>query len=676
MAGLQLGELCLDPTERQAFYAEQLLPLTAIEYGLLELLSQNRERIFSQQMLLAQPGLFDELSTPETVRSHISSLRQKLKQAGAGDLVETVYGLGYRLKSGSIAPAADPVHLPEVDAQDAAKPEQAESLASSTPSPTPDFSQQLAIIWKRHQEKFQQRLNLVEQAITALEANALDEAMRRQAKLETHTMAGSLGSFGLAEATRLARQLEALFEQADLNSAQAEHLLQLFTSLRQELNHVPVEGTIATPAKTKHSRSRLLIVDDDLNLVEQLAKEATAHDMQVEIAANPTEARTLMQQVSDGLRSCPDVVLLDLNFANSAESGFRLLAELAQHHPAIPSVVLTAQESFGDRLRVARLGGKGFLQKSATPTQVLEAIAQVLQQSAMPEAKILVVDDDPQILDVLQTLLQPWGFQLTLISNPQHFWEAMEQTIPDLLILDFEMPDLTGIDLCQVIRNDPRWGNLPILFLSAHTDAATIQQVFTVGADDYVAKPIVGPELISRILNRLERTQILRKLAEIDSLTGVANRRKSNQDLTRLLHLAERQQQPLCLMVFDLDHFKQVNDRHGHDTGDQVLSHVGKLLKQSFRQEDVVARWGGEEFVVGLYGSTQEEGARRLIEVLQSLRQFCFRDSQQQQFQVTFSGGVAEYPKHGTDLKALYHTADIALYQAKAMGRNQVVRSP
>jgi len=142
----------------------------------------------------------------------------------------------------------------------------------------------------------------------------------------------------------------------------------------------------------------------------------------------------------------------------------------------------------------------------------MEAIAQVLQQSSTTEAKLLLVDDDPQLLDCMRTLLEPWGFNLTLLDDPQQFWDTLEQTSPDLLILDIEMPDLSGIELCQVVRNDPRWSELPVLFLSARADAQTVQQVFTVGADDYISKPFVGPELVARILNRLDRTKILRKL--------------------------------------------------------------------------------------------------------------------------------------------------------------------
>jgi diguanylate cyclase (GGDEF)-like protein len=223
------------------------------------------------------------------------------------------------------------------------------------------------------------------------------------------------------------------------------------------------------------------------------------------------------------------------------------------------------------------------------------------------------------------------------------------------------------------VRNDPNWSDLPILFLSAHADADTIYRVFSAGADDFVNKPIAGPELIARILNRLDRTRILRKLAETDGLTGVTNRRKSIQELSRLLRLAERQNQCLCFMILDLDHFRQINEQYGHDSGDKVLSKLGELLKQNFRSEDVVARWGGEEFVLGLYGITKEDGAKRLNIVLENLRQEQFVSFNGTPFQVTFSAGVVQYPQSGVDVQTLYYAVDQVLYRAKSAGRNQVL---
>ena len=310
--------------------------------------------------------------------------------------------------------------------------------------------------------------------------------------------------------------------------------------------------------------------------------------------------------------------------------------------------------------------------KPAFPASILAAVTQVLSQSDIVTAKILVVDDDTQMLNILRTLLEPWGFKLALVHNPQHFWDTLEQYNPDLLILDVEMPQLSGIELCQVVRNDPQWCELPVLFLSVHTDAETVDRVFTAGADDYVNKPIRGPELIARVLNRLQRTQILHKLAETDILTGVTNRRKSIGSLNRLLRLASRQSQPLSFVILDLDRFKLVNDCHGHEAGDLVLRRFGALLKQTFRDEDVVARWGGEEFVVGLYGATGKQTMARLTELLETVQQQEFTGASGEKFQVSFSGGIAEYPENGADLQALYRSADAALYIAKAGGRSQI----
>jgi DNA-binding response OmpR family regulator len=160
------------------------------------------------------------------------------------------------------------------------------------------------------------------------------------------------------------------------------------------------------------------------------------------------------------------------------------------------------------------LGASGFLHKSIPPADILKAVAQVLDQVGPAEAKVMVVDDDVHLLAALQVILQPWGFQVTTLDDPEKFWEVLETTCPDLLILDVEMPGYSGIELCLAVRNDLRWSKLPVLFLTAHSEPETVRQMFVAGADDYVNKPIVQPELIARLLNRLERTQLRHRLAQ------------------------------------------------------------------------------------------------------------------------------------------------------------------
>ncbi|MBU7584600.1 MAG: response regulator [Nostoc sp. TH1S01] len=542
---IEFGALRLDPSSCQITYAGKILPLTAKEYALLELLLRNSRRIFSQSSLLEHLWSFDEIPSENTVRSHIRSLRSKLKKAGAkADLIETVYGCGYRLNTQELDRGNVNKIIETEKPKHSTKADQENSINSQLKQ---QITAQLAGIWQRYQYQYSDRLAIIEQAAQSLLTNTLTEDLRQQAQQQAHTLAGSLGSFGFDNATRLCQNIETILKLPEkLNKIQAEQIRTLLMELK--------------------------------NILEQ----------------NPT---------------------------------------------LIPP------------------------QSGIKPPYLNQ------------KYRLLIVDDDLQTLDILRTILQPWGFTLTLLDDPQYFWDTLEQFIPDMLILDLEMPKFSGIDLCQVVRNDPRWSNLPVLFLSAHRDMQIVQSVFAAGADDYVTKPIVEPELLARVLCRLERSQIIRKFAEIDALTGITNRRKSVQELNRLLHLAERQNQPFYFAVLDLDRFKYINDQYGHDAGDQVLSQLGKLLKQSFRQEDVVARWGGEEFVVGLYGITQQQVLKRLNDFLDILRRIEFTTSNQKNFNVTISGGVAEFPKDGHDVQTLYRSADSALYQAKAAGRDQIFLS-
>jgi diguanylate cyclase (GGDEF)-like protein/PAS domain S-box-containing protein len=165
----------------------------------------------------------------------------------------------------------------------------------------------------------------------------------------------------------------------------------------------------------------------------------------------------------------------------------------------------------------------------------------------------------------------------------------------------------------------------------------------------------------------------LEQQARTDTLTGVANRRGGTRDLERLLSLAERQQQRLSVVLLDLDHFKKINDQYGHAVGDEVLREFGRLLETAFRLTDVVARWGGEEFLIGLHDCSKHEAAKKLNAVLRSQSLGHLPGPTPGGGGPSFSAGVAEYPGDGRDLDALYRAADAALYHAKESGRSRVV---
>jgi len=668
---LQWGDLQLHPKNCEVTFAGNPISLTLKEYQLLELFLRYPDQIFSQGRLIEQLWGQHETPTENAVRAQIKGLRQKLKQAGVQDIIETMYKLGYRLRRPN---------------QEYSNHKEPISLGTATANPTPNqmLSLDLWEIWQECRQSYVDRLTIIEQAITALKTGTLTKEFQHQAEREAHTLIGSLGSFGLSEASQISRQIQQIFKQESvLGNSEIKQLSHLVERLRLKLFEDYTAEKKAEAPENKftlqsNDKSFLLIVDDDLVLAQYLASEAISWGIVAEVATTLQQAKNFI------LKQKPDAVLLDLSFAEIGENGLEFLAELHNSYPEISVVVFTARDQLSDRVQAARLGSKGFLQKPIAPSQVLAAISQTLQKSQQTISKILIVDDDPQILKLLQKFLEPEGYDLILLDKAQNFWDVLERTVPDLLILDVELygcttgnenfpsAELSGFDLCQIIRNDPQWYNLPILFLSAHTDSETVLQGFEAGADDFLHKPIVPTNLLTRVKKRLEQGKI-RRQTELDSLTGVSNRGKSMQDITRLLRLAVRQQQPFSLAILDLDQFKLINDRYGHEIGDRVLNYFGQLLNQSFRMEDVVGRWGGEEFVVGMYGITKANGAKRLDKMLSTFREIKFTDRNGNAFQVTFSAGIAQFIQDGEDLQTLYRAADQTLYKAKTQGRNRVL---
>lgn len=691
---LQWGGLRLDTDSCGVTYCGFLLALTPKEQALLTLFSRNPHRIFSLNNLLESVWRFEDLPHVGAVRPYIKALRQKLRRAGVPEVIETVYGLGYRLKPAETADLSASLVRLEAEAAETELAKAGGVSINQNLMPPDLASLDLTPLWQTVRENYTQRVAAIVSTLRPLQTGPLDPTMRQFITTEVHALAGSLGSFGFQSVTTLCREVEDILRaNADLSSRQVYRLQLSMARIQQTLTQTTPETIPAPPPNTGSlplSQQLLLVVRqaNSSSWVEALTADATGHGVQVSAVDDIACALAAIATTP------PDIVLLELSDTEpptfgTAHNGTahdgtahnsteKLLADLQKIRPSLPVLVLSKQISFETRVKVARLGAAGLLQAPATPAEVIDVAMRVLQKGAPPAAKLLVVDDDPAILKLIEQLLLPWGFRLQLLDNPQHFWEILEQFTPDLVILDVEMPQLSGLDLCQVMRNAPAWSEVPVLFLSAYTGSEMIQKVFSAGADDYMRKPVLAPELVARVLSWLERARIRRLRADIDSLTGVANRRKSTQDLTRLLGLARRQGQLLCLALIDLDYFKRVNDEYGHAVGDRVLRHFGEQLRATFRGEDVVARWGGEEFVVGLYGIGYEESTQRLTQFLHDWQQERFTGNDQpgqsnRSFRTTFSAGIAVYPDHAADLQGLYRTADKALYRAKVAGRNQVL---
>ena len=546
---LTWDRLTLDPRNYEVTYQERLLNLTPKEYALLELFLRYRRRLFSCGAILEHLWTYEDTPSEEAVRTHIKGLRHKLKAAGApADFIETVYGIGYRLKLGdpAIAPTAQLRHQ--------------FSLVKHQSDPAPAvISQPIAVdplqflteIWNRHYDRMLERVATIDRVVSASKDGSLAPEICREAWNCAHTLAGALGTFGLPLGSQVAKQIELLLrENPELTPAQIQQVQSGVAQLRQEIaSKVPAaEPAIVTPP----SPPLLLAISDDRDLVAAL--QSTPSNFETIVATELTPSQ---------IDRSPQAIILDLDCFPRIADGLSALSELGRDYPHLPVLVLSqshpeqtgilernmsanrhrhgaavmppivsvaaagrehrrsraataigpqpansapqATQQLHHRIEVARRGARLFLAKPLPAAQIFGAVDRVLHQARANQARVTIVDDDPLLLEGVSALLARQGMTVTTLSEPSRFWETLEASAPDLLILDLDMPTYDGIELCRAVRTDPGWANLPILFLTAHNAAIASDRVFAAGADDFVAKPASDETLVTRIVNRLER---------------------------------------------------------------------------------------------------------------------------------------------------------------------------
>jgi len=465
---LTWGNLCLDIDSGRVTFGEQLISLTATEYNLLELFLRNPDRIFSRSAILDRLWGFDDAPTDRAINTHIKEIRKKLKAGGlTEEIIETVYGMGYRLKPFSQSTPSDSNNSGSDDTRKNKSPRGEESGIDK--------------VLERFRGVFHQQVAVIAQAKTALLAESLEVELQQAARQEAHKLAGSMASYGYPKGSQLARSAEhLLMKDPPFTAVEITRLSEVVTALQQELAKPPV--TLITSSVPTILCHQVLVVNGNAALTEPLKAESEAWGLRIKIAPNLTVARSRLAL------SSPDVMLIDLSFPGTEEDGLALLRELTELTPQLPVIVLAGRDTLADRLAVSRLGAKQFLHKPATTEEIFRAISRVLAKTQSLQAKVLIVDDDAAVLAHLSALLKPWGLEVITLTEPQRFWEMLLTTSPSLVILDLEMPQVSGLELCRVVRQDIQWGDLPILVVTAHTDAESLQQAFTVGADDFITK--------------------------------------------------------------------------------------------------------------------------------------------------------------------------------------------
>jgi diguanylate cyclase (GGDEF)-like protein len=304
------------------------------------------------------------------------------------------------------------------------------------------------------------------------------------------------------------------------------------------------------------------------------------------------------------------------------------------------------------------------------------------------ECLILIVDDVTHNIRLLDKILDGVGYNTVFANSGKQALEIIGNKASqiDLILLDLMMPEMDGIEVCNILKSNPMYQDIPIIFITADNSAESFATAFKMGAIDYIKKPFDKAELLLRVENQLklnkayaglrksndellEAYALLQQLVTVDPLTGLENRRSLVEFGEVQLKLAQRYNFFFSIMMIDLDYFKKINAIYGHPLGDEILKNIAKILKDSLRNVDHLGRFGGDEFVIILPNTNLKNAVVTAEKVREAIANFK-HNIEEQIIQATVSIGIASYNPLDDDVNQILERADQALYTAKSSGRN------
>lgn len=287
--------------------------------------------------------------------------------------------------------------------------------------------------------------------------------------------------------------------------------------------------------------------------------------------------------------------------------------------------------------------------------------------------KILLVEDSETGAQVIAATLKPLGYELLVAGTAEEGIEIIGRITPDLIISDIILPGIDGYDFCRKVRQRAETRLTPFIFLSCMDQVDEKVLGLQSGADDYLTKPFSPAELVARVTASMTKMEILLNLSNIDGLTGIYNRRHFDERLVQEFKRHSRKDQHFSVVLMDIDNYKEINDNYGHLSGDIVLQEIAKFLRLALREQDIVARYGGDEFAVILPETGKEGAVTVLSRIARDIASRSFPAASGETVpKVTISAGVSSYPVDGLTPEDLVSQADEALYRAKKGGRDQV----
>lgn len=490
-----------------------------------------------------------------------------------------------------------------------------------------------------------------------------------------HGLKGSGATFGFTALSNTAHLLEIFLKAlVQAKSMPTDEQRQQIAALLAELHKdaaMPDDAVVSDVpeqvAVVSGNNRLVYLVDDDVSMGEMLALQLGHYGYEVRFFERPQQMREA------ALKQAPGLIIMDIVFPEGDYAGPEAIIEFAQTSGLhMPVVFLSSRQDLLARLHAVRAGGAAYFTKPVDVSALVDTLDSMTSGLAPEPYRVLIVEDSTALSAFYAFTLQQAGMVVQVVNEPLKLLEPLNDFMPELILMDMYMPEVNGLELARVIRQDAAFVSVPIVFLSGEQNLDKQFEAINLGVDDFLTKPIQPQHLILSAKSRIERFRILRSFMVRDSLTGLLNHTKTKEQLDIEFTRAMRHNRPMAFVMVDLDHFKSVNDTYGHPTGDRVIKSLSRLLRQRLRQSDMVGRFGGEEFAVILTETDSSTAVKLMDEIREAFSRIRQR-SDSQEFSITFSCGIATYPGAANSANELNSLADKALYEAKHGGRNLVV---
>ena len=538
-----------------------------------------------------------------------------------------------------------------------------------------EIQKQLASLRVEFASNLVQRVDQMITDLNSLEGQADPFGSLQDIYRQIHSLSGSAGTFGFNRLSEQSRQLELILKEfinnhSFLDAETTEYLTSSLQKLHNLIDKGPDDDhssdiqleSLPTQRKTER---QVYVVEGEPAQGRKLYLQLNHYGLKTRVFSTTTEAKLALEQ------EVPDALVLDIVPPEGLSAATDLVTSIRHLlKEPIPSLFISSRKDWESRLAAVRAGGTAYLDKPVDVSMLVDHLHRITQRVQREPYRVLVVDDAFELARHYTLVLRQAGMHAELLTEPSCILEKSDDFNPELILLDFYFPGVSGMEIAQVLRQHQTHFSTPIIFLSTETDLDTQLKTLQQG-DDFLEKPILDTHLVSRVELRIERARALSKLMYHDRLTGLLNQITLKRCLEIELAHCQRQGSPLSYIMLDLDHFKQVNDSHGHAAGERVLKSLAHLLRERLRKSDQIGRNGGEKFGI-ILPDTDPDKAYQIIEDLRKRFAQLTYWSDGGEFTCSFSAGIACMSAFGTE-ERLIEAADEALYLAKEKGRNLII---